>query len=677
MTQKLLRFVLLMAVVLVGAILVGYTGGVVADSGASHHETDGTAAQSLDSSLTLPAETTSASSADAVVQQGGDSGPSPADEVYVDDDGNAVLVYEETETGSGTAEFGLDVTEELAYALLTDDLEDEVDGTLSLMLNQSMLTGEGEFTAAKPDAIEEMSLTASGERSEDARTFGADLDLLLDSTNQQFVGFLAGTSFEGTMNTSVEQLTTSGEFNGPPLAPPAGDEPEVTGVSITENAQDGYTLEVEDQRYVPEANSGAWSTQAAAQATLESQFEPVAAALGGQAAVTITSYDYQAGSDSGAANADRLELEYTVEYTGVNSGLEAIIADSLGGSDSGLSQQQAQAIATSALQTDVNLIEISATMGATTTEASWDVDVGNYDEVVFAALDVAEENADGEAATDIAELRERLDAQRAVDLEQQTAMSFNVGSTGDGTVDLQAAFSTASANWGAYLDELDARGIAADRQTDTEMQVTAQTNGDEIVTEFNASLGVGQLVDAAMDSGGGTGVAPAGTSVDLAKMDVNFQGDSVTVEASAKFNDSAELADAIAEATGGLQMDHAYGQQSSGTSESYVYVDSFVGSDPTESEVRNQAAVGPETDVSLSSDLSQFPRLDTDKPRDHLGMDGDDDGESPISDYVDDETGKVETSNLRSAISDWRSGTIDIELLQEVISAWRSGEQVG
>lgn len=53
---------------------------------------------------------------------------------------------------------------------------------------------------------------------------------------------------------------------------------------------------------------------------------------------------------------------------------------------------------------------------------------------------------------------------------------------------------------------------------------------------------------------------------------------------------------------------------------------------------------------------------------------GEDD--SPVEEYVDDESGKVETDGVRNAVDDWLSGDADTELLQEVIDAWASGEPI-
>lgn len=49
--------------------------------------------------------------------------------------------------------------------------------------------------------------------------------------------------------------------------------------------------------------------------------------------------------------------------------------------------------------------------------------------------------------------------------------------------------------------------------------------------------------------------------------------------------------------------------------------------------------------------------------------------EPSILDYTTDED-VVETDNLRSGVSDWRSGHISTELLREIVAAWRSGHPV-
>lgn len=47
-----------------------------------------------------------------------------------------------------------------------------------------------------------------------------------------------------------------------------------------------------------------------------------------------------------------------------------------------------------------------------------------------------------------------------------------------------------------------------------------------------------------------------------------------------------------------------------------------------------------------------------------------------IEDYIQEDTGKVETEGLFDAISDWRKDIIDTDLVLELIDYWRSGEEV-
>lgn len=47
-----------------------------------------------------------------------------------------------------------------------------------------------------------------------------------------------------------------------------------------------------------------------------------------------------------------------------------------------------------------------------------------------------------------------------------------------------------------------------------------------------------------------------------------------------------------------------------------------------------------------------------------------------VPEYADGGSGRVETSGLRDAITDWRAGDIDTAFLRDIINAWRSGDQV-
>lgn len=670
MSQRFRRYLLIAVTVVALAGAVAYIGATPAQSGTP----DGSTESSLAGSAVLGQDVTLTTD-DILTLADGDQ--RQANETDVNDDGDAVLTYREAVNESTEGEFGLDVAEGLAYALVSDELEDEVTGEMSFVFDRPTLSGEGEFTAARPEGIDDLTFTASGERSDEANALAANLDVTLDTSEQDRLGFVEDASFGGTLNVSVEQLSSSGQYELNLDAP--ADEPQVTDVSIAENDQNGYSIDVERQRSLSEFESPQWETESAARTTLENQFGAIGERLGGSATIEITDYSFEEGTDGDPTDQARLDIAYTIEYTNIKRGLQAALTTFLADNQEDLSEGQAGNIASSLLETDINAIELRTSTDGATNTGNWNVDIANYDTFVFTTLDVVETNTDDEERqAELAELQERLDAQQAVGLEQVTSASFDfVPDEGSQTVQIQASLDTETTNWGDYLDELENRGFEVDRETDVVVDATVETQGDDIVTDFEFSFTLGQVSDSLMNGGSGSGDNQlsqflGAANVDLARMDVDFQNDEVTMEASAKFNDTQALGDALGTSFGDEQVEHIYGELGDGTGEAFVFVDEFVGPNPAESDVRAKPQVGPETDVSLSQNLDEFPRLNADLPREHLGLS---DG-SGVTSYADEESGKVETNGLREAIGDWRAGELDTDLLREVISAWRTGEPV-
>lgn len=80
-----------------------------------------------------------------------------------------------------------------------------------------------------------------------------------------------------------------------------------------------------------------------------------------------------------------------------------------------------------------------------------------------------------------------------------------------------------------------------------------------------------------------------------------------------------------------------------------------------ESATQNMADLDFEETWNVQTNPSAYPELDL----------------SPsLDDYIDIETGKIETEGLRDAIDDWKHGEIETSLLQDVINAWQSGGSV-
>ena len=83
--------------------------------------------------------------------------PEPADEIYVRENGSAVLVYEEDDSTDATepptdVEYGADIGSNLFYFLASEPLEGEtgVTGEASVLLAETNVSGDGQFSVDRP-----------------------------------------------------------------------------------------------------------------------------------------------------------------------------------------------------------------------------------------------------------------------------------------------------------------------------------------------------------------------------------------------------------------------------------------------------------------------------------------------------------------------------------------------
>jgi PGF-CTERM protein len=209
---------------------------------------------------------------------------------------------------------------------------------------------------------------------------------------------------------------------------------------------------------------------------------------------------------------------------------------------------------------------------------------------------------------------------------------------------VSAELHSSSSNWNAYISELEDRGISA-AENDISMELSAQTEGEELTADMSMSVKQEELVDSMVNSMIQSASQDPSTDEEtqqvlskleqsefqVGKLDVSFDDEAVTVEAGAKFDNISALSSEMNEAYGGHQITQVVGQydNESDTDEMHVHVNNLVSEDADESDVRALAVADEDTEIHTDDWDREFPDMDTQGAKQFLGIDGEDnqDGE--------------------------------------------------
>lgn len=612
-------------------VVTGTLGLVAASGGAAAAPADGP------SEVTVDRPGVAADRAgDAAQQDNGSSVYSDfgeASDVYLREDGSAVLVFEE-ESNASQLEIGADVSEGLARILVVDDVEEEdfegqnVEANATAIIEGDMFSAEGHLLADRPEEVESLDLSVSAEQTAETNELDASLEATLVDTSGGSPAAIGDLTTSGQVTTTADTFETSGQFNLQTDLP-ARDKQRF-GVSLTDR-QDGYTVDVTQYRTVSNYGADSWETREQARQTLQRQYGSLAESLGGTSTVEITHYKFEERSQRGY----RLELEFTVEYTGIKDGVERQLASQLASDPQlDLDRQQASEIAGKVTELEIETFEASYVTDGATTNAQWDVKLANFDQVAMAAIDVGgaadlseTEGIDQETLDDA---RAMIEAQAAADLRMTAQWDATVEQTTDGKTDVTAEFSVDSENWAAYVSELENRGI--DTGGDVTFELEAHTEGDEIRVDTTAEFKQKDLLDQAIEAlrtsaqqdEGATEAEEFVTKLEqselqIARMDVNVDGETVTVEASAKAGNMQAFVPEDAPGSPQKVVSRGDGE----TATTYVFVDGLV-EDPrnaTREDLSHLDVVTEDTTVHQAGEWDrEFPEMDYEAASNHLGI---------------------------------------------------------
>lgn len=136
-----------------------------------------------------------------------------ADEIYVTDDGDAVLVYQNSTNATNT-EYGMDVGSNIFYALVESPVEEDtgVRTDLTSVVTDDRVTANGSLTAPQPDEIEDLSVDVSGQSTSQNAAFDATSSVTINKTAVPSAGLVQSASTSGNLSTTATRFRTAGEF---------------------------------------------------------------------------------------------------------------------------------------------------------------------------------------------------------------------------------------------------------------------------------------------------------------------------------------------------------------------------------------------------------------------------------------------------------------------------------
>jgi len=592
---------------------------------------------------TAPAPTTETASTDAATTVTAPNDTvDTADEVYVRENGDAVLVYdqgnESSSSSTATGHLGLNVSEGLMHVLVRDSIENEtnVTGDAQFVLEPSSLTGNGSFQAPRPDNLESLDVDVTAKRTTSDASARATFDVkYVDDSEYSTTSTVESASTSGQLSVSANEFTTSGSAS----AAYAQDLGMLQHREYTvEEGTNQYRLQASEEYYVSSYFAQQWDTRENATRTLEQQYASIATSLGGSADVTVESYDFT----TTASGRQKLDIEYTIVYSNVDEAIgQQVAAQITSAEDVDVSEETAQAVGDGVAELRVDRVHAKVDAEGTSMQASWDVTLSNYESLVRAGFDLAAEASEDENVTEQVETaRKNYDAMQASGLVQTLSWDGSLSSPSENAVRAQGTVEYNTQNYEAYVSELEARDMPV--QGSVSFSASAQTEGEQVVAEMEMSVEredlvdqtLGNLVQSAQSADTDANTQSAQRFVrafqrsefERAKMNVDVDEESVTFQAGASFQNMSSFREVMQEEFGG-DITSMYADLDE-DSKAYVHVSGAFSGDVSESAVREHEAVGEDTTIHMPGDWDpsskEFPEMDQEEARNYLGIENPD-----------------------------------------------------
>ncbi len=575
-------------------------------------------------------------------------GAHEADEVYVLDDGDAVLVYEESHEDDPDAdavagEFGIETQAGLMHTLYSADfseMDDEDDpgvtGDMTMFMTPEMIGSSGDFTFSdEDDEFDEFDASVDVEQSPDDSYADMSLSTVIEEEN--FVEEETVYEVDASSETTATSLSTTGSMTIESAEETEVEMDESMSVTLTQDG-DTYDLSVDETRTVTDHTAPEWETEADAQEALEREYQAIAMNLGGDFDLSLEAHDFDDATNE-------VDLEYEVTFDGVQDQLAEMIAMELQQDpELQLDPDEAQAMADRLVSLEIEEAHVSAEMTGSDVDAEWNVELDNYDEVVLGVVEIAEaiDEVDDEMADQFDEVRDMLEAQADADLVQTNEFELAMTERPEET-ELDMAYSADADNWAAYVDELEDRGVdqfAADVQFDLD----AETDGDELTLSYDYESSEEAMLERALEEM--ETVIEQDPMVDdemaepieqfrnaefeLARTDMEITEESVEFEAAMSFDDMTELEGVPFETDDGLTVTSIHAETDDATTTMYLTVEDYVSEDADEDEVREHETAGDETEIHIDDWDREFPSIDEDAVESYLEEATADDDDSSL-----------------------------------------------
>lgn len=544
-----------------------------------------------------------------------DGNASAADEVYVEDDGDVVLVYDGSTDGLNRTEFGVDVTENLAYLLVEEPVEGtpEVEGGLAASANRTAIVAAGNLSAPRPDSLETLDLDASGVTT--TETSRADLSLSttwLDETG--LTQAVASATTNGTVTTTADRLTVAADLEADVAIPMPQSARESLDFSLRET-DDAYVVSIDQSRSVDPRFGTAPTNRSQAARTLEFTYGSLAQQLGGSASVDLESFETSEEGDR-----VRVQQTYTARLEGIDDGIGEMLRADLA-DDPEVSGERVDALANAIEDVDIDELRVEYAVDADGLTGSLAVDVGNYGPLATAYFELVG-SLDGAAdvGADVERMEQRFEAQQAANLEQRFTWSGNLTHPDSERVSADLEMATRTDNWEAYVDELRDRdvpilesryeldGSVADDRVEFEGDLSV--SGDRLYAEL--LRGVPESTDASSNQPMLDAIRDS--RPETARLVTTYGEDGFHLEAGAAFGNLSALRDAVAERADLPTVTEAVGRFDQGSGETTVRVASAVSADASESSVRALPAVDDGTTIYMPGEGDrEFPSMDVER----------------------------------------------------------------
>lgn len=563
---------------------------------------------------------------------------SPADEVYVKDDGDVVLLYESDAEDLTSGHYSVDVSAGLLHALAVTETDDEFNGSASAtaVLEQSRLAANGSLTVQRPGGLESLDLQVSGASTTEESTLDATFEAAFATDEAPSTQLVSSASTSGRLVTTGTALTTQGQAEVQ-FSQQFG-EAQLQSFTLRESG-DTYTIEAEQDYTVAARQRERWNTSERARQTLRAMYGAVADELGGDVTVTLQAHSFEEtdGRDY------RLHLVYTVEYTGIDEGLTRIIGRQLAESRQfDLTREEARAVGQRIADLRVDHVSFTFDQSPQSASLTWSARIENYNEIALAMADVIEAIETGEdGGEDMAALnsflpdpekiRDRVEARRETNLTQRITWSGELNQPSRQRTTLSAELHVDTENRAAYVDAIQERGI---KTTNLTFDLSARTEGEEVLASASVEMDRRRMLDeginVVLNATAASDMNPRArraleafqrAELQRAKMDFSLEDDTARIELGAKFEDLSAFRDVVVASGEAPAITGVAGEVDGETTTSYVHVEGAVSADASESDVRALAYVDDETVVHMPGTYNRtFPQPNSSAAREYLGL---------------------------------------------------------